>query len=140
MPLRRELGILLLALATCVVAAACGSAEPSRPTAAALVVPSGAVSAAVVAGGVSVTNNTSDRVAFEVWDVGFLGQLGQCASPEPSCTRLAAGASHTVPNEEIAAFGTTGSVAVHWWHVLRSEAGGHVAGELHTIVLPTERK
>jgi len=93
------------------------------------------VVAEVVTGGVKLTNNSGQPIAFAVWDAGFLGLLGQCSNVSPICLRLASGASEIVKSDDIAGFGATGTVNAYWWHVIPDGAGGHKAGPMNTITV-----
>ena len=112
---------------------ACTSPEPPSPTASRSTATEEGMTAEVVEGGVRLHNGTGAPVAYAVWDKGFLGLLGTCADPGPQCVRLATGATRVVPTDEIAGYGATSTLAVHWWHVVPSSGGGHESTPVRTL-------
>ena len=114
---------------------ACSNPEPPSPSAARSTATADGMTAELVEGGVRLHNGTGAPVAYAVWDKGFLGLLGPCADLGPQCVRLPVGATRVVPNAEIAGYGATGTLAVHWWHVVPTGGGGHAATEVKTLEL-----
>ena len=114
---------------------ACSSPEPPSPSTSRTSATAEGMTAELVEGGVQLHNGTGAPVAFAVWDKGFLGLLGPCADPGPQCVRLAGGATLVVPNAEIAGYGATKTLAVHWWRVVPTGNGGYAATEVRTLEL-----
>jgi hypothetical protein len=94
------------------------------------------VAASRVPGGVRLTNDTDQPVAYAVWNRGWLALFGPCVDTGPDCPRLAPGASITTPDSEIDGW-APGAVeaVVRWWHVVPDGAGGVRAGEVNEIFI-----
>lgn len=132
--MRRLKTAIILALLT---VAACGAGDTtSIDHAAPAGIVAGRVTAARVSGGVSVTNGTERGVAYSVWNPNFLGLLGTCSDPAPSCVRLAPGAQVVVPIDSIVGWNAqTTEIIVYWWHVLPASTGGYEAGQVGRVTL-----
>lgn len=128
----RHLPLLCLSLAL----VAC-QAEPSAPVADPIIVTASAdVSASRVSGGVRVTNDTDEPIAYAVWNQGWLALFAPCTDTGPDCPRLAPGESITVPDDEIDALTPDARDAVvRWWHIVSDGSGGVKAGEVHEVVV-----
>ena len=124
----------LLPFALALALTACQS-EPSAPVANPIVVTASAdVSAGRVAGGVEITNDTEEPIAYAVWNRGWLALFGPCVDTGPDCPRLAPGESVTVSDEEIDGLTPDATEAVvRWWHVVPDSEGGVRAGEIHEV-------
>jgi hypothetical protein len=121
----------VLAILPAMLLTACSQAgEPASPAALSVVEGNG-ISAERVADGVRITNTTSSRIGYTIWDLGFLGLLGPCDRIELSCPKLGPGESAIVK------FGTAGltgndHIAVYTWSPL-GVPGARV--EQQTLVL-----
>ena len=92
------------------------------------------VSAVRVESGIRITNNTDRGIAYVVSNPQWLGLLGMCEDPGPSCVTLAPGASVVVPFDEIHGYSTTATEAsVFWWHVVPDGADGYRKEDLTTV-------
>ena len=124
-----------LALLVAIAGAACGDPVVAPRIA----VVAGEVRAARVSGGVEIANGTDRGIAHAVFNPNWLGLIGTCADPAPTCVRLAAGARVVVPEREF--LGWEGQPAalrrltVLWWRVDPAPTGGHVASSVQQIAL-----
>lgn len=92
------------------------------------------VSAARVATGIRLTNNTDRGIAYEVSNPMWLGLLGLCADPGPDCVKLAPGASVVIPFSDIHGYSAEATQAsIFWWHVVSDGHGGYTQDEVTTV-------
>lgn len=105
-------------------------------------VPNDAISVQRVAGGLRVTNGSTQVVAYAAWNRDFIGLFAPCVDTGPSCPRLTAGSSVVVADSQVtgAAQGMR-TVFVRWWRVVPDGSGAMKAVELHeiTVELPASR-
>jgi hypothetical protein len=92
------------------------------------------IRAELTAGGVRVTNTTSERVAFHVRNPNWLGLLALCETEDAVCERLPANSVITVPFSEIYGFENAGPISLDWWNVERVDDVLR-PGTVHTIVV-----
>ena len=126
----------LSSLCAAVLLVAC-QPEPSAPLADPVIISASAnVAVSRVEGGVRLTNETSEPIAYAVWNSGWLALFAPCIDTGPECLRLAPGESTAVPDSAIDGWvpGTPEAV-VRWWHVLPDESGGARAGQIHELLI-----
>jgi len=123
-----------LLCAVALLTGACQS-EPSAPIAAPVIVTASAdVAASRVEGGVRVSNETDEPIAYAVWNSGWLALFGPCADTGPDCPRIAPGATVIISDAQIGGWTPDATEAVvRWWHVVPDGSGGLKAGAVHEI-------
>ncbi len=110
--------------------------EPTLPTGNPRTLSSGDVAISRVQGGIRLTNQTGQAVAYAVWNRDWLALFAPCVEPAPACVRLAPQATIVVPDGAIGGYvpGVAEAI-VRWWHVLPDGAGGFRAGEVHEVLV-----
>ncbi len=94
------------------------------------------VSATRVPGGIRLVNDTSEPIAYLVWNREWLGLLAQCIDTSSNCLRLAAGDTVTVADKDIEGYGSgIREAVVRFWRVVPDGKGSYRAEDLREITI-----
>ena len=94
------------------------------------------VSAVRVSGGILLTNETAESIAFLAYNPNLLALWAQCADRTPACLRLEAGSSLTIRDQEIEGFAEgLDEAAILFWRVVPIPGDGYRAEEIKQVVV-----
>jgi hypothetical protein len=137
--MRRPTTLLLTAL--CALVAGCDDGDstilsPDGPASPAVGgIWAGNLAVAPTAGGITLGNNTTRRVHYQVLERNFaaLALWGPCTAP--TCPGLAPGERRTIPAADISGIQAgRREVVVYWFHVVAGRDGALVPDSIRTVV------
>jgi hypothetical protein len=95
------------------------------------------VSAVRISGGILLTNESKESIAFLAYNPNSLALWAQCADRTPACLRLEAGSTLTIRDQEIEGFAAgLDEAAVLFWRVVPVPGDGYRPEEIKQVVVP----